>query len=97
MPDPDSDPGLNRNGTFISPAIDDELVFTVRIRVEDQFVLDRVQSYLLDTITARLHNGISEVLNRPGLALAGIEIVTPTFRPYHTVYQRNAEPLPESG
>jgi hypothetical protein len=91
MTDPD------QTGTLISPAIDDELVLTVRIRVADQVVLHRVQGYLLDAMSARLHGSLTELLNRPGMELAGVEIATPTFKPYHTVYQRNSEPVPEIG
>jgi hypothetical protein len=91
MPDPD------QTGTLISPAIDDELVLTVRIRLAGKTVLESVQSYLLDTVAMRLDEGVAELLNRPGMELAGIEIITPTFKPYHTVYQRNSEPAPEIG
>jgi hypothetical protein len=91
MPDPD------QTGTLISPTIDDELVLTVRIRLDDADVLHRVQGYLLDAASARLYGSLTELLNRPGMELAGVEIVTPTFKPYHTVYQRNSEPTPEIG
>ena len=83
-------------GTIITPAVDDELVFTVRIRLDNAETLHGAQGYLLDLVPARLLEPILELLNRHGMELAGIEVVTPTFKPYHTVFQRN-EPLPQIG
>jgi len=91
MPDPD------QTGTLISPAIDDELVVTVRLRVAAPDVLHRIEGPALISLPGRLHNAIKDLLDPGDVDLAGIEIATPTFRPYHTVYQRNSEPASEIG
>lgn len=90
MPDPD------QNGTLVSPSIDDELTVTIRLRFADEIVRDRLaDSDMLADFAGSALAVARSLTDQNGVELASFEIALPTFRPYHTVYQRSSEPAPE--
>lgn len=65
--------------------IDDEIVVTVRLRVDGRETLDDVTDEALSVLPSRLHTAVADLLvNRhAGIELAGVEVALPTLRPYN--------------
>jgi hypothetical protein len=78
---PDLWPKLLPPPTLISPAVDDELVITVRIRVAAPDVAEHLVQGLFSAVAKAVR---PSYVGNDDADLAGIEIALPDFRPYGT-------------
>jgi hypothetical protein len=76
----------------VPPSVDDELVVTVRVRLDSPEVRDSIADVALGEVTGWVTGAIRPLLADRGVHLAGVEVALPDFKPYH--YART-DPLPE--
>jgi hypothetical protein len=81
---PDLWPKLLPPPELVSPAVDDELVITLRLRLSGPDIAHRVAKPAFDYLPGRLRVAVSDFLDPGDVDLAGLEIALPDFRPYGT-------------